>query len=183
MTDSPAQDPDNRESGGRHEEGRRSFFVWTMRAAMALISLGLVIPLAGYVISPALKRRERPWIDVGAVDDLPEGRPKQLEYVTTGRDGYMETRILKAVWAVKSGNGEITVYSPLCTHLGCGYTWNGAAGRFECPCHLSRFNVEGEVIGGPAPRPLDRLPLKTENGRLLIMYKEFKAGLPRPVEL
>jgi menaquinol-cytochrome c reductase iron-sulfur subunit len=130
-----------------------------------------------------LKRKERPWIDVGAVDDLSEGRPKQLEYVTTGRDGYMEARILKALWAVKSGNGRIVVYSPMCTHLGCAYTWNGTAGRFDCPCHLSQFNVEGEVIGGPAPRPLDRLPVKIENGRLLVMYKEFKAGLPRSVEL
>ena len=149
----------------------------------SVIGLGLAIPLAGYVVSPALKRREARWTDIGPVDQLTAGNPKQLEYVTTARDGYMESRIRKAVWAVKGSDGEVVVYSPMCTHLGCGYTWDAGDGRFECPCHLSKFSVSGEVIGGPAPRPLDRLPSRVENGRLLIIYKEYKAGLSKKVEL
>ncbi|HEU4684225.1 MAG TPA: ubiquinol-cytochrome c reductase iron-sulfur subunit [Nitrospira sp.] len=150
--------------------------------AASVIGLGLAIPLAVYVASPALKRREAQWTDIGAVDQV-GAEPKQLEYVTTVRDGYMVSRIRKAVWAFKRPDGDVVVYSPLCTHLGCGYAWNGAEHRFECPCHLSKFSISGEVIGGPAPRPLDRLPSRVENGRLLILYKEFKAGLPKKVEL
>jgi menaquinol-cytochrome c reductase iron-sulfur subunit len=45
------------------------------------------------------------------------------------------------------------------------------------------FDISGRVVGGPAPRPLDALPSKVENGRLLVVYKEFKSGVARQVEL
>jgi len=183
VTDPNHAEPIDLRPSGQPAEGRRKFFGRVIAFAASLIGVGLAIPLAGYVASPALRRREGRWVDVGSVDELTVGEPKQLEYVTTARDGYMESRIRKAVWAVKRGDGEVTAYSPICTHLGCGYTWDSVDGRFECPCHGSKFSVAGEVIGGPAPRPLDRLPSRVENGRLLVVYKEFKAGLPRKVEL
>jgi menaquinol-cytochrome c reductase iron-sulfur subunit len=162
---------------------RRKFFRWVTGAIAATIGAGLAVPLVGYVISPALKRRDKPWVEVGRVEDLPVGEPRQLDYVMTQKDGWMEAKVHKAVWAVKQADGGITVFSPLCTHLGCGYRWDGPDRKFKCPCHLSVYDVTGKVLGGPAPRHLDLLPAKVENGRLLVMYKEFKAGLPNSVEL
>jgi menaquinol-cytochrome c reductase iron-sulfur subunit len=95
----------------------------------------------------------------------------------------MEAKTQKAVWAVKHPDGAVTVFSPLCTHLGCGYHWDTTDRRFKCPCHGSVYAVTGEVLAGPAPRALDRLPTKIEEGRLLVMYKEFKSGLSNAVEL
>jgi menaquinol-cytochrome c reductase iron-sulfur subunit len=43
--------------------------------------------------------------------------------------------------------------------------------------------MEGTVKAGPAPRPLDTLPSKVENGELYVMYQEFKSGLAKKVEL
>lgn len=65
---------------------RRTFFRWVIQVSAAVIGLGLAVPLAGYVISPALKKRAKPWVAVGAVSDLERGSPKQLEYVTTRED-------------------------------------------------------------------------------------------------
>lgn len=171
------------ESARQVDPGRRTFFRRLTALALSVVGLGLAVPLVGSLISPAFRRKEGQWTDVGPVEPLPVGEPKQLEYVTSTRDGYMESRVRKALWTVKQPSGEVVVYSSLCTHLGCGYTWDAADRRFECPCHLSKFAITGEVIGGPAPRPLDQLPSKVENGRLLVIYKEFKAGLPRKVEL
>ena len=162
---------------------RRTFFRWVTAGAAGLIAVGLAFPLVGYVISPAMKRREQPWMDVGGVDDLSVGAPKQLDHVTTIQDGYLESRSQKAVWAVKQMDGTVVVFSPLCTHLGCGYRWAAQENKFACPCHGSEFNVDGKVLAGPAPRPLDRLPSKVENGRLLVIFKEFRSGLSRVVEL
>lgn len=51
-----------------------------------------------------------------------------------------------------------------CTHLGCTVPWSSDEGRFVCPCHASTFDITGAVSGLPAPRPMDLLPVRLENG-------------------
>lgn len=178
-----ADDPDLHEGLATPIGTRRTFFQWVIAAAAGLIGLGLAVPLAGYLVGPALKRREQMWVEVGKVDELTVGEPKQLEYVQTVRDGWMENRLHKAVWAVKQAEEQVTVFSPMCPHLGCGYNWNDGEHKFKCPCHGSVYAPDGKVLGGPAPRQLDVLPSKIENGKLFVIYKEFKAGLREAVEL
>jgi len=162
---------------------RRTFFRWVTGVAASLIGVGLAVPLIGYVISPALKRREQHWVEIGQAGDLPVGIPKQLDYVQTVRDGWMESRLHKAVWAIKQHDGQVVVFSPMCPHLGCGYRWEDGEHKFKCPCHGSVYDADGKVLAGPAPRRLDALPSKIENGKLFVIYKEFKAGLREAVEL
>ncbi len=162
---------------------RRSFLTWLIVAAAGLIGISLAVPLAGYVASPALKRRKLRWVDAGPMDDLPIGEPTQRDLVMTITDGYMEVAAVKGIWALRLATNEVTVYSPICTHLGCGFRWDGSARRFKCPCHGSEFDPDGKVVGGPAPRPLDRLPVKIENGHLVVQYKEFKSGTAQQIEI
>jgi cytochrome b6-f complex iron-sulfur subunit len=56
-----------------------------------------------------------------------------------------------------------------CTHLGCTVPWRQDEGQFHCPCHGSLFNTKGEVIGGPAPHPLDLFPIEVVNGNVVIV--------------
>jgi len=51
-----------------------------------------------------------------------------------------------------------------CPHLGCTVPWSDEQRRFSCPCHASAFDIEGRVLSPPAPRPLDLLSLRIENG-------------------
>jgi len=55
-----------------------------------------------------------------------------------------------------------------CTHLGCTVPWRKDQHQFNCPCHSSLFNPQGEVIGGPAPRPLDLFPIELVAGQLVV---------------
>lgn len=167
----------------RLTETRRTFFGWMIGIATSVIGLGLAIPLAGYVISPALKRRAASWVEVGPTDQLLPGEPVELEYAGAVKDGWRAITAKKAIWAVKQPAGDIVVFSPICPHLGCGYRWDAGDRKFKCPCHGSIYDVQGKVLGGPAPRSLDVLPSKVEQGKLLVIYKEFKSGLDHPVEL
>ena len=164
-------------------ETRRTMFAWMIGLAASVIGLGLAIPLAGYVISPALTRREASWVEVGPTDSLHAGEPVELEYAGTIKDGWRTITAKKAIWAVKQSAGDIVVYSPICPHLGCGFRWEAEDSTFKCPCHGSVYDVNGKVLAGPAPRSLDVLPSKVEQGKLFIIYKEFKSGLDHPVEL
>jgi cytochrome b6-f complex iron-sulfur subunit len=46
--------------------------------------------------------------------------------------------------------------------------WNDTEGQFHCPCHGSLYNRFGEVIGGPAPRPLDLMKVTVEGGNVQV---------------
>ncbi len=59
-------------------------------------------------------------------------------------------------------DGVLHSLSATCTHLGCIVHFNEAETAWECPCHGSRFAVDGSVLNGPANRPLDPRPLPSE---------------------
>jgi cytochrome b6-f complex iron-sulfur subunit len=61
-------------------------------------------------------------------------------------------------------DGGFLALSRRCTHLGCTVPWHSASGRFACPCHASAFDITGEVLSPPAPRPLDLYAVRIENG-------------------
>ena len=54
----------------------------------------------------------------------------------------------------RDDDGQVTVLSAVCTHMGCLVRWNKAAETCDCPCHGSRFDIDGTVLQGPAARPL-----------------------------
>lgn len=58
-------------------------------------------------------------------------------------------------WVSNVEAGVVTLYG-VCTHLGCLPKWSETNSRFECPCHGSKFQIDGTYIEGPAPRNLDR---------------------------
>ena len=55
-----------------------------------------------------------------------------------------------------------------CTHLGCTVPWREDENHFHCPCHSSIFTAVGEVVSGPAPRPLDIFPIEIVDGNLVV---------------
>jgi Rieske Fe-S protein len=62
-----------------------------------------------------------------------------------------------AVW--RDDTGVLYAVSADCTHKGCTVTWNNADRTWDCPCHGSIFQANGEVIHGPARQPLTPKPL------------------------
>jgi cytochrome b6-f complex iron-sulfur subunit len=61
-----------------------------------------------------------------------------------------------------------------CTHLGCTVPWVADEQRFICPCHASAFDIRGDVLSPPAPRPLDLFPVRIENDVIKV-----ELGVPR----
>ncbi|GAA3214012.1 hypothetical protein GCM10020256_14480 [Streptomyces thermocoprophilus] len=63
----------------------------------------------------------------------------------------------------RDDDGDTHALSARCTHLGCLVAFNSAERAWECPCHGSRFDIDGEVVQGPAVRPLERRRLRTRD--------------------
>jgi cytochrome b6-f complex iron-sulfur subunit len=66
-------------------------------------------------------------------------------------------------YLVRLEDGGFLALHRECTHLGCTVPWVGEAGQFACPCHASVFDITGQVLSPPAPRPLDLLQVRIEN--------------------
>ena len=80
----------------------------------------------------------------GAFDDLAPGEAS-VERIGLGH-----------VAGYRDDEGELHAVSAVCTHLGCIVTWNGAEKSWDCPCHGSRFDVDGRVLHGPALKDLEK---------------------------
>ena len=64
----------------------------------------------------------------------------------------------ETVAAFRDDDGTLHAVSPTCTHLGCRVTFNTAERSWDCPCHGSRFDVDGCVLQGPAIKDLPKQP-------------------------
>jgi len=159
-----------------NDVSRRSFMVRTIIAIFAFIGASLGAALGGFGIIPALKKREPGWSDAGTVADLVAGQPQERRFSEIVKSGWQSEKQERTIWIVKKPDNSVVAYSSSCTHLGCGYRWIEAQRRFACPCHGSFFDINGTVLAGPAPRPLDTLPTRVENDRLLVQYEVFQLG-------
>ena len=163
-------------------DSRRDFFKLAIGTLASLSGIVLGIPFLSSLIH-SIKPKETGWNKVAEIAALTVNKPRNIKFAMLSQDAYLHSETVRSVWAIKHPGGEVTVFSPVCTHLGCHFSWNEEAGRFECPCHGSVFSITGKVLGGPAPRPLDSLPHKVENGVLSVRWEEFKSGLPEKIRV
>lgn len=62
--------------------------------------------------------------------------------------------------AYKDEEGQLHIVDTTCTHIGCEVEWNSGERSWDCPCHGSRFSYTGDVIEGPAEKPLQKYDYK-----------------------
>ena len=166
---------------------------------MSTLGIGAVIggivtlPVLGFMVLPAFVDQESDDVDVGAVNDFPEGRFVVTTYLSAPEQGEVSRRT-----AYIRNNGSLerqpsfTILSNRCVHLGCPVQPNGlleedsaeeerteTAGLvrripvdpsgFGCPCHGGQYDTEGNRTAGPPVRALDRHDYSIVNGRLILL--------------
>jgi Rieske Fe-S protein len=152
----------------RSTEPRRRFLANGIKAIAGLLGLGLGIPLAGFFLSPALKKEQTGWIEVADATQLREGEPTKITYRYARKDGWRMSETRRMAFVMRQDDGNIVVLTNRCTHLGCGVDWNSATQQFKCPCHGGAFDALGRVLEGPPPKPLAQLPVRMEANKIFI---------------
>jgi menaquinol-cytochrome c reductase iron-sulfur subunit len=133
-----------------------------------VIGAAVTMPALAYLL--VMPKAHRPEDLVEAVDlkDLNPGAPEEVIFRRNRRDGWKVTSEKQSAWVVKKSDAEVIAYVPQCTHLGCAFHWDDPKKTFVCPCHTSSFSIDGKVLEGPAPRPLDRYVTEIRDGKLMI---------------
>lgn len=166
----------------QYDPSRRSFLKLGTGIITGFAGLILAVPFLDALISQSLRVKLGKFVDAGPVSDLTEGNPQKVFFDEREKDAYIEEVERRDVWAIKhQEKDDVTVFSPICPHLGCRYNWHPEQNEFICPCHGSVFAKDGKVLHGPAPRGLDTLPKKFEDGDLYVKWERFKLGIPQKV--
>ncbi len=170
---------------------RREFLYYIWGASMALLGAqgtGLLI----WFLIPRFREGEfggRFTVDVSEVPPIngeplgiSDGRFWLVNLDTGAADG--SERMYLAPDEDEPIVGVTAIYK-VCTHLGCIYAWVPANSRFECPCHGSKYRLDGRRIESPAPRTLDRFELSALNeaGEILATASENDDGFYQPLVL
>ncbi|HEY1882819.1 MAG TPA: ubiquinol-cytochrome c reductase iron-sulfur subunit [Candidatus Cybelea sp.] len=201
--DSPAQTPE--------EVSRRTFMANATLTIGGIVGLVLAVPIVGSLLPPknAAAGTWSP-LSAQELDALRKAteKPVKLTFTMKYKDGYLpEQAADEYAWGIKidldkfraarpdifnvpGPDGDLTyapvsmgfvVFSPICPHLGCYYNWSDAQNRFMCPCHGSQYTFDGTHIAGPAPRGLDPLPLRSQNGAAEVTWIVYQSNTPQRI--
>jgi cytochrome b6-f complex iron-sulfur subunit len=140
------------EEAAETEPSRRSFLnkLWI---GLGLVAVAEVVAVVfTFLRSNKSKTREadsNAMVTAGAVSKF---EPSSVTAFVRGR-----------FYLARLEDGGFLALSSKCTHLGCTVPWVEKELKFACPCHGSAFDITGNVIHSPAPRPLDIYPISIEN--------------------
>lgn len=147
---------------------RSDFMKATIAGIGGLIGLAYGLPAVAYVIGPAKNQDSGDWIQLGSVNKIELNTPTLFKTVVETQTGWIKTESEISAFVLTTNGQDFIVMSNVCTHLGCRVRWIEEQDGFFCPCHNATFSKDGEVTGGPPPRPLDRLESKVEEGILYV---------------
>ena len=146
---------------------RRKVFAVAGQALGGVAGIAIVLPALGFAVAPIFDQPEENWQAVGPLDDfVPETYvPRVITIVEgIGEAGKTTVYVRRGSVDLQEDPDSYIAISTRCAHLGCPVRFVQAAGNFICPCHGGVCGFQGEVIGGPPVRPLDRFQTRvTDN--------------------
>ena len=173
---------------------RRGTFIGLATLGLGGVITGMVaLPVAGFAVLPAFVDQGSDDIDIGPIEDYPEGEFVVATFLSKPEQGEVSRRTAYVRNnGLKDGVPSFTILSNRCVHLGCPVQVNGlsledqkqlvsvedgpsveltptqAASGFGCPCHGGQYDTEGNRTAGPPVRALDRYRFEIRDGRLVL---------------
>lgn len=160
---------------------RRNAFIVGGQALGVAAGAIIVLPAVGFALAPLFEEEGNTWQAVGVPSDFSADTYSSV--VITAVEGIGEAG--KTTAYVRRGRTDLeedehgfVAISTRCAHLGCPVRYVEAATNFICPCHGGVYGFQGERIGGPPVRPLDRFQTRVVDAEGVV-----REGAPKPGDL
>ena len=153
---------------------RRTFLGWWMSSLLTSIAVVAVLPVLVYLWPAPPKGEKRGKIKITldkSLSDLQSGdairfdapkNPNSAFIMADGGGDNAAGDLAFSGYAVKDLENKLHYFAINCSHLGCSYVLNSTDKTFDCPCHGSRFHLDGTVLHGPASAPLSNLTAQSD---------------------
>ena len=138
---------------------RRTFVMWAAGTSLGASAFFLLATLVQALQPPSRSidgTTDAGPLVVARMSDLEIGTPTLAEYGD------------ELVFVVKTSPTEVDVFDAACPHARCTLAFEETSGRFECPCHASRFTIDGRRIGGPAQRDMVPAAAEVVSGEVIV---------------
>ena len=141
---------------------RKNFLIRFAMGIGLISSFGIGVSYVLRFLIPESKKTRYRKLLVTSLKQLPPNTTKIFQDLS-GRE----------IVLVNTGK-SLKAISTNCTHLGCKVYWEPDKVRFFCPCHEGVFDLNGNVVSGPPPRPLDQYSVEVdENKNIFVLVREI----------
>lgn len=173
------------------QPGRRDFL--TKAAALGVGAAATTVPLlAGlYTVLDPLRRKSGAGgpVFVTTLGALPQdGVPRRFQIIADRADAWNKFPNVPvgAVYLRRTGESKVEALNVTCPHAGCPVEYRPALQAFLCPCHDSKFQLDGALADtrSPSPRALDSLEVEVRHGsEVWVKFQNFEAGKAEKIPL
>ncbi len=122
---------------------RRRFLNWILGGGVVGLAGSVFYPILQFVLPPRLSEAVMSSVVAGKVDELSPNTGKIFKFGS------------KPGLLIRLSSGEYKAFSAVCPHLNCTVQYRGDMSQIWCACHNGHFNLNGEVLSGPPPAPLE----------------------------
>lgn len=172
-SDSSSQQPES--------PGRRDFL--TRAGAVAVSGVVVAVPVGAGItvfLDPLTRKAHSgTTVRVTQLQNLPDdGTPKKFPIIAERTDAWNKfpSTPIGAIYLRRLGD-EVIAFNTSCPHAGCFVDYKPDENQFSCPCHNSKFELDGSLKSGVSPRPMDELEVSVkEGGEVWVTFRNFKAG-------
>ena len=135
---------------------RRNLIRWLLGGGFAASLASFLYPVLRFVSPPSVPEASVNEVSGGKVQDLKPGTARIIKFGS------------RPVLLVRLNEGEWRAFSAICTHLNCTVQFQEQSRQIWCACHNGFYDLNGAVVSGPPPRPLEQLSARVRGDEVVI---------------
>jgi len=143
------------ETTGR-TDGRRRFLDFLLATSAGATLVAILYPIFRFMSPPKSVEAAEHTVAAGKLSEIPVNSGKIFKF--GNKPGIL----------IRTSSGELKAYSAVCTHLECIVQYNPEKKQIWCACHNGQYNLNGQNIGGPPPRPLEEYVVNNRGDEIFV---------------
>jgi Rieske Fe-S protein len=141
---------------GSTAKGRRSFLNYLLATSFGATLAAIFYPIIRFVAPPEVIEAAQASVVAGKVNEIAVNSGQIFKF--GNKPGLL----------IRTPSGELKAFSAVCTHLDCIVQYQPEARQILCACHNGQYNLSGQNVGGPPPRPLEEYVVNTRGDEIVV---------------